>query len=227
MSCDQWKWILSDLMWPLTLFDIRLVSVLSALELIDLMTMMTSSFELILYLFGFRNLMKLSVKIILMTPFGDDKFILEQSTNWRYYVCMQYPLGTRYTAIPYRYSWFVRIRSLLTLVSPLWKSHNSVSTRLNFFLNILIKFFDHNLQAIKWCITTNHNCCRTRWYWSMTISASFEISIKRPLIIFIFCNDWRRLQGEWVSKATSNKKGSLIGGRNRVFCIKPWSWNRK
>ena len=47
-SCDQWKRILSDLMWPLTLFHIRLTIVLSALELIDLMTMMTSSFELTL-----------------------------------------------------------------------------------------------------------------------------------------------------------------------------------
>ena len=51
----------------LTLFDIRLVIVLSALELIDLMTIVTSSFELTLnlsYLFELRNFMKLSVKII-------------------------------------------------------------------------------------------------------------------------------------------------------------------
>ena len=58
----------------LTFFDI-LVIVLSALEYMDLMTMMTSSFELTLnlsYHFEFRNFMKLSVKIKLMTAFSED-----------------------------------------------------------------------------------------------------------------------------------------------------------
>ena len=57
----------------LSFFDIRLVIVLSAQELIDLMRMMTSSFEMTLnlsYHFELRNFMKLSVKIIIMTAFG-------------------------------------------------------------------------------------------------------------------------------------------------------------
>ena len=65
----------------LTLFDISLVIALSASELIDLMTMMTSSFELTLnlsYHFELRNFMKLSVKIKLMTAFGEDIFAINK-----------------------------------------------------------------------------------------------------------------------------------------------------
>ena len=67
------------------------------------MTMMKSSFELTLnlsYRFEFRNFMKLSVKITLMTVFGDDLFISEKGTNEKYYELLQNPSGTRYKPTP-------------------------------------------------------------------------------------------------------------------------------
>ena len=99
-----------------------------------------------------------------------------------------------------------------------------------FVFNILIKIIVDNLRAIR-CDTTNHNCCSTICYWSMMRSASFEISMKWPVIVFIFCNDWRI----WGSMATSNEKRSLIRGCNRVLYltvsksrrINRTSWNQK
>lgn len=67
------------------------------------MTMMMSSFELTLklsYRFEFRSFLKLSVKIILVTVFGDALFISEKGTNGKYYEFLQYPLGTRYKPTP-------------------------------------------------------------------------------------------------------------------------------
>ena len=82
--------------------------------------------------------------------------------------------------------------------------------------NIFINIFVNNLRAII-CPTTNHNCCSTICYWSMKRLASFEISMKWPLIVFIFGNDWKR----WGSIVTSNEKGCMIGRCNRVTIITP------
>ena len=85
-----------------------------------------------------------------------------------------------------------------------------------FVFNILINFFAHNLRAIR-CGTTNNYCCSSGDYWYMKCSASFEISMKWPVITFIFGNDW------WMrgSIVTSNEKRSLIRGWNRVMRITP------
>ena len=56
-----------------------------------------------------------------------------------------------------------------------------------FVFNILIDVFVNNLRAVI-CVTTNHNCCSSIWYGSMTVSPSFEISMKWPVIILIFGN---------------------------------------
>ena len=85
-----------------------------------------------------------------------------------------------------------------------------------FVFNILIWFFVHNLRA-NICPTTNHYCCSTRCNWSKTASASFEISIMRPCIIFIFCNNCNRYE----SIVTSNEKRSLIRRWNSVRSITP------
>ena len=86
-----------------------------------------------------------------------------------------------------------------------------------FIFYILMKFIVDYLRAII-CVTTNHNRCCTICYWSMSRSASFEISMKWPVIIFIFGNDWRL----WVSiHITSNEKRCLICGCNRVMRILP------
>ena len=87
-----------------------------------------------------------------------------------------------------------------------------------FVINIWIKFFVQNLRFTIYC-TTNHNYCSTICNWSMGTSASFEISMKWPFIVFIFCNDW------WTRRSTrgftSNEKRSLIRGWNRVMRITP------
>ena len=115
-------------------------------------------------------------------------------------------------------------------IIPLWQGrindHHFIIAEIPYFcletkfvFNILIKFFLYNLRPM-FCPTTNHYCCSTRWYWSMTVSAFFEISMKWPLIIFIFCNDCR-MWGFGQCETTSNEKCSLIRWWNRVSKITP------
>ena len=108
--------------------------------------------------------------------------------------------------------------SVITIAEIPYFCLNHTKFVFNILINILIIYmiFVHNLRA-NICPTTNHYCCCTRCYWSKTASASFEISITRPCIIFIFCNDWRRSR----SIVTSNEKRSLIRGWNSVRSITP------
>ena len=132
-----------------------------------------------------------------MTAFFIDRFISEKKHNWEILFIAAVPIWNQIYgySVPIVVVWQGWINgSRITILKIPYFSFDLTK----FVLNIFIYFSIDNLRAIicpttnlNGCITTNHNCCSTICYWSMTHSGCFEISIKWPFIIFIFCNDWR------------------------------------